>query len=65
MEPRLPPGYYLERDPDLIVLRRGDGYFVAAFSVWGVGQEMVEEVAWLDHRGEPTPEALVRPLKPQ
>ena len=55
----------MERDPDLIVLRRGDGYFVAAFSVWGVGQEMVEEVAWLDHRGEPTPEALVRPLKPQ
>jgi hypothetical protein len=29
----LPFGYYLERDADLLVLRRSDGTFVAAFNV--------------------------------
>ncbi len=33
LEVRLPPGYYLEHDPDLLVLREGrEGRFVAAFS---------------------------------
>ena len=32
----LPPGYYLERDPDLLILREGrEGRFVAAFSARG------------------------------
>jgi hypothetical protein len=39
----LPPGYYLELDPDLLVLRRcgkGDKRdFVAAFSVRGATKE--------------------------
>jgi hypothetical protein len=61
MKPRLPPGYYLERYPNLslIVLRRRDGYFVAAFSLRGVEREVIEEVAWRDSRGEPTPEAVL------
>jgi hypothetical protein len=43
----------------LIVLRRRDGYFVAAFSLRGVEREVIEEVAWRDSRGEPTPEAVL------
>jgi hypothetical protein len=30
----LPPGYRLEMDPDLLILRRDDGSQVAAFSFW-------------------------------
>ena len=45
----LPAGYYLERDPDILTLRRSDGSVVAAFSARGVSPEavrrMVEETA--------------------
>jgi hypothetical protein len=35
-EPRLPPGYRLDRsDPDLWALRRSEGWVVAHFSAWG------------------------------
>ena len=57
MELRLPPGYYVERDPDTCTLRRPDGHFVAAFSARGVIAETIEGVAWEDHRGLPTTEA--------
>jgi hypothetical protein len=53
---RLPPGYYLELDPDLIFLRKGEGHFVAAFSARGVTQEAIAEVARADYKGEPLPE---------
>jgi hypothetical protein len=61
MESCLPTGYYLERYPslNLVVLRRRDGYFVAAFSIDWVEREEIEKVAWLDSRGEPTPEAVI------
>jgi hypothetical protein len=61
VKPHLPPGYYLERylALNLIVLRRRDGYFVAAFSLRGLEWEVIEEVAWRDFRGEPTPEAIL------
>jgi hypothetical protein len=61
MKSRLPPGYYLEHYPNLnlIVLRRRDGYFVAAFGIRGVEREVIEKVAWQDFRGEPTPEAVL------
>jgi hypothetical protein len=36
----LPFGYHLERDADLLVLRRSDGSFVAAFSA--VGADLFE-----------------------
>ncbi len=43
----LPTGYYLERDPDVLVLRRLDGSMVGAFSARGAAPEavlrMVEE----------------------
>ena len=37
----LPTGYYLERDPDILTLRRSDGSFVGAFSAQGVAPEAV------------------------
>ncbi len=62
MELRLPPGYYVERDPDTCTLRRPDGQFVAAFSARGVIAETIEGAAWEDHRGSPTTEG-VRPTR--
>jgi hypothetical protein len=44
----LPFGYYLERDADLLMLRRSDGTFVAAFSARGVDLFEVELVVWED-----------------
>lgn len=43
----LPSGYYMEWDPDVLVLRRPDGSIVGAFSARGAAPEavlrMVEE----------------------
>jgi hypothetical protein len=44
----LPFGYYLERDPDLLILRRSDCSFVAAFSARGVDPFEVELTVWED-----------------
>ena len=43
---KLPFGYYVERDPDLLVLRCSDGSFVAAFSAWGVDPFEIELTVW-------------------
>jgi len=61
MELRLPPGYYLERDPDIWTLRRSDGSSVAAFSARGVVAETIEGAAWEDHRREQPPAKTPRP----
>ncbi len=37
----LPTGYYLERDPDVLILRRLDGTMVGAFSARGAAPEAV------------------------
>ena len=43
--------YYLdESDPDVVVLRRQDGSFVAAFSARGVSKEGIVEAAEEDYR---------------
>jgi hypothetical protein len=61
-ELRLPPGYQLELNPDMLVLRGPDGSAVAAFSSRGVMPEQVEATAWEDAAGgrggdsPPTPE---------
>ena len=52
MKLRLPQGYYLEKDPDIWMLRRPDGRSVAAFSARGVVAETIESAAWEDHRPE-------------
>ena len=51
-EPKLPTfRYYLdESDPDVIVLRRQDGSFVAAFSAEGATKEGIVEAAREDYR---------------
>jgi hypothetical protein len=40
-----------ESDPDVVVLRRQDGAFVAAFSAKGVTREGILEAARGDYRG--------------
>jgi hypothetical protein len=42
----LPFGYYLELDADLLILRRSEGTFVAAFSTRSVDLFEVELMAW-------------------
>ena len=50
MGSRLPPGNYLELDPDLLVLRRrGKRDFIAAFSVRGATKESLEQATWEDY----------------
>jgi hypothetical protein len=44
----LPFGYFLERDADLLILRRSDDSFVAAFSAEGVDPFEVELAVWAD-----------------
>jgi hypothetical protein len=43
----LPFGYHLQRDADLLIVRRSDGSFVAAFNV-GVDPFEVEWAVWED-----------------
>ena len=51
-EPRLPPGYRLDRtDPDVWALLRAAGWVVAHFSAQGATNEAVERIAWEDHAG--------------
>ena len=57
MELRLPPGYHLELDADVSVLRSEDGRSVAIFSARGAVWETVERIAWEDHRSRPSTEA--------
>jgi DNA-binding SARP family transcriptional activator len=39
----LPTGYYLERDPDILILRRIDGAMVGAFSARGAAPDAVRQ----------------------
>lgn len=50
-EPKLPSSYYLdESDPDILVLRRQDGTFVAAFSAQGATREGIVDAAMEDYQ---------------
>jgi hypothetical protein len=50
-EPQLPSTYYLdESDPDILMLRRQDGTFVAAFSAQGATREGIVEAAMEDYK---------------
>jgi hypothetical protein len=44
----LPFGYYVERDGTLLILRRSEGSFVAAFKARGVDLFEVEFTLWED-----------------
>ena len=60
----LPTGYYLERDPDILTLRRLDGSIVSAFSARGAAAEavrrMVEETVQGEHPAAVQPTLQVR-----
>ncbi|HJQ28946.1 MAG TPA: hypothetical protein VJ827_06370 [Rubrobacter sp.] len=45
---KLPFGYYLERNSDLLILRRSDSSFVAAFKAVDVDFFEVELKVWED-----------------
>jgi hypothetical protein len=45
---RLPFGYYLELGADLLILRKSEGSFVAAFSTLGADPFEEELAAWED-----------------
>lgn len=44
----LPFGYHVERGADMLVLRRPDGSFVAAFEAWGADPFEIEAAVWED-----------------
>jgi hypothetical protein len=46
----LPPGYTIERDADVLLVRREGGSVVAAFSARGATSEEVKRTAWDDHK---------------
>jgi hypothetical protein len=49
-EPRLSPGYRLDRsDPEVWALRRPAGWTVAYFGARGATEEAIEKAAWEDH----------------
>jgi hypothetical protein len=51
----LPHSYYLaESDLDIVVLRRQDGSFVAAFSAQGAAREGIREATEEDYSGLPS-----------
>jgi hypothetical protein len=51
-EPRLPPGYRLDKsNPDVWTLRQPEGWVVAYFSARGFTREAIEQTAWADHEG--------------
>jgi hypothetical protein len=50
-EPRLPPGYSLDRsDPDVLNLRCPHGTVIARFSAWGATAEAIEREARRHYR---------------
>jgi hypothetical protein len=51
---RLPLNYILdESDPDIVILRRQDGCFVAAFSARGATKEGIRKAVIEDYRISP------------
>jgi hypothetical protein len=48
----LPPGYRVDHDPDVAVLRRPDGSVVGYFPLWSMNPKRLVEVAHLDLAGE-------------
>jgi hypothetical protein len=44
----LPPGYRVDHDPDVAVLRRPEGSVVAYFPIWTMSPERILRAAELD-----------------
>ena len=50
MKLQLPPGYYLELDADILMLRRKGDSGLAAFSARGATRAAIEAEAWVHYR---------------
>ena len=63
----LPPGYDLEHGAkvEVLLLRRGDGSVVAAFSAKGATPATVTRTAEEDHRQNPRRRRTARPTPPR
>jgi hypothetical protein len=48
----LPPGYRVDHDPDVAVLRRADDSVVAYFPIWTMSPERLVRAAELDRRAD-------------
>ena len=48
----LPPGYQVDHDPDVAVLRRPDGSVVSYFPIWSMNPKRLLQVAKLDLASE-------------
>ncbi len=48
----LPPGYRVDHDPDVAVLRRPDGSVVGYFPIWSMNPNRLLEAAKLDLASE-------------
>jgi hypothetical protein len=48
----LPPGYRVDHDPDVAVLRRPDGSVVSYFPIWSMNPKRLLQVAKLDLASE-------------
>jgi hypothetical protein len=57
---RLPTGYHVALDTDVLLLRRADDSQVALFSRRGFVAEVVERAAWEDYGEEERPEGSSR-----
>ena len=49
---RLPPGYRVADDADVLALRRGDDSVVARFMADYADPRLIESVAWEDYGGD-------------
>jgi hypothetical protein len=47
----LPPGYRVDHNPDVAILRRADGSVVAYFPIWTMNPERILREAELDLNG--------------
>ncbi len=53
----LPPGYRVDHDPDVAVLRRPDGSVVGFFPIWTMSSKRLVRAAELDRVGWDLPDA--------
>jgi hypothetical protein len=44
----LPPGYRVDHDPDVAILRRADGSVVSYFPIWSINPKRLLQVAKSD-----------------
>ena len=54
----LPPGYRVDHDPHIVVLRRPDGSVVSYFPIWSMNHEWILREAELDLAGGRLPDQL-------